>query len=91
MQLVGVPIRDDDVRELVDALWVGGFEDVAHKLEHAIAMETKVLALTIPDREGILRVLDDPPETVAELRGVLVQEHGDLCDIPDPRSQAKSA
>lgn len=39
MQLAGVPIRDDDVREFVDvdALRAGGFEDVAHKLEHALA------------------------------------------------------
>jgi hypothetical protein len=27
------------------------------------------------DREAILRALDDPPSTLAELRGVLVREH----------------
>jgi hypothetical protein len=30
-------------------------------------------ALTIPDREAILRVLDDPPDELGELRGVLLR------------------
>jgi len=34
-----------------------------------------VLALTIEDRERILRALDDPPTGLAELRGVLLVEH----------------
>ena len=29
----------------------------------------------IPDREAILRVLDDCPEELAELRATLLQEH----------------
>ena len=37
--------------------------------------KTTVLALTIEDRERILRALDDPPEGLAELRGVLLLEH----------------
>jgi len=31
--------------------------------------------LSITDREAILRVLDDPPHGLAELRGVLLAEH----------------
>jgi hypothetical protein len=34
-----------------------------------------VLALTIADREAIIRTLDDPPDDLAELRGVLLREH----------------
>jgi len=34
-----------------------------------------VLALTIDEREMIIRSLDDPPESLAELRGVLMREH----------------
>ena len=37
-------------------------------------MQTKVLALTIPQRERILRALDDAPDGLAELRGVLLRE-----------------
>jgi hypothetical protein len=30
------------------------------------------VALTIPEREKIIRALDDPPDGLAELRGVLL-------------------
>ncbi len=36
---------------------------------------TKVLALTIPERETIIRALDDAPDGLEELRAVLLQEH----------------
>jgi hypothetical protein len=35
----------------------------------------RVAALTITDREAILRVLEDCPDGLAELRGVLLEEH----------------
>ena len=76
MQLAGVPIRDDDVRELERLLHEGGFVDVASKLDRALTMETRVLALTVVDRESMLRALDEPPtDALAELRGVLLSEH----------------
>ena len=76
MHLAGLPIRDEDVRELVGLLRDGGMEDVAHKLDHGLMIETKVLALTVVDRESILRALDAPPnDALAELRGVLLSEH----------------
>ena len=31
--------------------------------------------MTVPEREEILRALDDPPTGLAELRGVLLVEH----------------
>jgi hypothetical protein len=36
---------------------------------------TKVLALTIPERETIIRARDDPPPGLEQLRGVLLSEH----------------
>ena len=33
------------------------------------------MALTIAEREQIIRALDDPPDGLAELRGVLLVEH----------------
>ena len=76
MQLAGVPIRDDDVRELERLLREGGLFDVASKLDQAITMETRVLALTVVDRESMLWALDEPPtDALAELRGVLLSEH----------------
>jgi hypothetical protein len=29
----------------------------------------------VPDREAIIRTLDDAPDSLAELRGVLLREH----------------
>ena len=76
MHLAGIPIRDEDVRELVGLLRDGGMEDVAHELDHALLIETMVLALTVVDRESILRALDDPPtDGLAELRATLLVEH----------------
>ena len=37
--------------------------------------ETRVLALSVLDREALLRVLDEPPPTSADLRAVLLSEH----------------
>jgi hypothetical protein len=49
---------------------------VAHKLDHALLIETKVLALTVTDRESMLWALDEPPrDGLPELRGVLLAEH----------------
>ena len=36
--------------------------------------ETKVLALTIPERETILAALEDAPADLVELRGVLLRD-----------------
>jgi uncharacterized protein (DUF1778 family) len=49
--------------------------DLGDKLEDAYGRKVKVLALTIEDRELILRALDDPPAGLEELRGVLLREH----------------
>ena len=35
----------------------------------------KILALDIPERETIIRALDDPPPGLEELRVVLLREH----------------
>ncbi len=75
MMLAGIPVADKGVLELARLLRDAGFDDTAARLEDAYDLETKVLALTIADREAILRTLEDPPEGLAELRGVLLAEH----------------
>ena len=72
MQLAGVPIRDDDVRELEWLLREGGFVDVASKLDHALTMETRVLALTVVERSCGRSTSRRP---MPSLRGVLLSEH----------------
>jgi hypothetical protein len=75
MMLAGVPVADVDVLELARLVRKAGFDHTAERLENAWHVECKVLALTIPEREEVLRLLDDPPDGLAELRGVLVREH----------------
>ena len=48
--LAGHHVPDDDIRELAGLLRDQGMEDVAHKLDHALLIETMVLALTVVDR-----------------------------------------
>jgi hypothetical protein len=76
MMLAGLRVRDGDVVELAGLVRDAGFDDIAKRLEDAYDLETKVLALTIPEREAIVQALDNPPEGLAELRGVLLREHG---------------
>jgi hypothetical protein len=71
MMLAGIRVSSDLVRELAAIV----DEPTATMLERALEVETVILALSIEDRERIIRALDDPPEGLAELRGVLLQEH----------------
>ena len=74
--LAGIPVSDDDTETLADLLRVAELPDTADKLERGLALGTRVLALTITDRELILRALDETPtDGLAELRGVLQREH----------------
>jgi hypothetical protein len=74
MMLAGIPIPDTEMLAPARLLREVDFDDVAEKLEKGYDAETKVLALTIGDREAILRAIDDPPDGLAELRGVLLRE-----------------
>ena len=50
-------------------------EPTAAVLERALEVETVVLALSIEDRERILRALEECPDSLGDLRAVLLQEH----------------
>jgi hypothetical protein len=51
------------------------FPDTADKLERGLALGTRIFALTIVDRESILRALAECPDALGELRAVLLREH----------------
>ena len=74
--LAGIRVTDDDTETLVELLRHAEFVDVAEKLERAQATGIVVVALTIVDRESMLRALDEAPtEGLAALRAVLLREH----------------
>jgi hypothetical protein len=72
---VGIPVDDRLVLDLARRLRDADLLATAAVLEDAYDAEPRVAALTITDREAILRVLEDAPEGLAELRGVLLKEH----------------
>jgi hypothetical protein len=71
MFVAGLPLTRDDVLELARLVDPG----LADRLHTVVDRGTTVLALTVPERETIVRALDDPPAGLAELRGVLLREY----------------
>jgi hypothetical protein len=74
MLLCGIPVADRHVLELAGELRDSGFDATAARLEGAYERQTRLLALSIAEREEILAVLVDPPDALAELRAVLLLE-----------------
>ena len=72
LHLAGVPLRDELVLELARLV---DDDALGSRLETAYGRMTKVLALTIPERETIIQALVDCPDELSELRAVLVAEH----------------
>jgi DNA-binding transcriptional ArsR family regulator len=63
------------VLHLAASLRQAGLVDTAELLEGAYDREARIVALDIPDREAILRVLEECHEELLELRATLLQEH----------------
>lgn len=52
-----------------------GADDLAARLERAVADGVKLIALTLDERAVLLASLEDPPQELAELRAVLLADH----------------
>ena len=70
-----IPVADSGVLRLAASLRETELVATAELLERAYDREARIVALEISDREAILRVLEDCPEELAELRATLLQEH----------------
>jgi len=75
MMLAGISVPDKLVLELAGMLRNAGLDQTAATLETAYDAERRIVALTITDRESILRALEDCPDGLGELRSVLLREH----------------
>jgi hypothetical protein len=69
--VAGIPVAAAVVRELIRRV----DEPTASQLQRALDARRAVVALTISDRERILRALEDPPDGLADLRRVLLREN----------------
>jgi hypothetical protein len=87
VRLAGVSVRDENVAALAELLFEAGFEDTGDVLLAALDSEQDLVALSVADGEAILRVLDDPPMGLAEIRGVLLAKH--LRDDPGQHPQRR--
>jgi hypothetical protein len=69
MMLAGLPVPADAVGDLAALVRNVGADELAGRLERAVADEVKLLALTLDERALLLAALEDPPSGLAELRG----------------------
>jgi hypothetical protein len=75
MQLAGVTVADAEVLPLAKRLVAAGLTNTADTLTVAYTADTEIVGLTCEERDDILGVLDDPPDSLCQLRAVLLQEH----------------
>jgi hypothetical protein len=76
MIIAGIEIPDRAGLELADKLWNAGHTSTAAHIISGHDRRAAELTLTIVEREEILDVLVDCPDTLCELRAILLQEHG---------------
>lgn len=75
MMLAGLPVPDEAVEGLAELVRAVGADDLADRLERAVADGVALLALTLDERALMLATLEDPPPELAELRAVLLADH----------------
>ena len=78
LRILGTPIRDDDARWLVFALYRDAHASAvsaARLIERGVERELYAVELSRDERTAILSVLDDPPDGLVELGAVLLREH----------------
>ena len=73
--LAGVPVPADAAAELATLVRTVGADELADRLDQALADDVSLLALTIDERALILAAFEDPPDGLVELRAVLLNEH----------------
>jgi hypothetical protein len=73
--LAGVPVPDDATATLAAMVRAAGADDLADRLDRALAVDVKLLALTLDERSIILDRLEDRRRPSPELRAVLLNEH----------------
>ena len=80
MRLVGVDVSEPDCRTLIDLLFrVGRAADLelAQRRNLGLEEEIRVMGLSPAERDALLGVLDDPPDSLLEFRGVLARDRRD--------------
>lgn len=74
MWLAGIPVADEHVVELVGRLRDADLHPTADHLQRTLDRGARIVALDGNDRHAILRVLEERPDELLELRATLIQE-----------------
>ena len=80
MRLAGITISDNDARNPVTTLVADNTPqglDLANRMTTCLEMNVDVMDLDAQECSTLLAVLEDPPDGLAELRGVLARDHRD--------------
>jgi hypothetical protein len=75
MLLAGIELEHETVALLARLLHDDYYHHVGDKLEQALDERAAEVGLTIPERNAMLDVLDDPPTSLTPLRDVLFNEY----------------
>ena len=75
MELAGIAVDRLAVLELAERLTHAGYTDTAALILIADASGDERVGLSVKDREAVIDVLVDTPDSLAQLHGVLVVEH----------------
>jgi hypothetical protein len=68
-------VPDRAVEGLAELVRSTGADDLADRLERAVADGVKLIALTLDERALLLAALEDPPPELADSRAVLLADH----------------
>jgi hypothetical protein len=71
MWLAGIPVSDEKVVELIGRLRDAEFDTHAEHLQRTLDRGARIVALDEADRHAILRVLEDAPDGLLDLRATL--------------------
>ncbi len=78
MRLHGIPVSDPDARGLIATLLADGTPDAltaAAQITKGVERNLYAVGLSREERPALLGCLEDPPDGLVELRGVLMREH----------------
>ena len=80
LRLFGIPLTPENVLHLIAVLLADGSPDAisaAAMIHRGLDRDLFAVALESEQRDAILAVLEDPPEGLVELRGVLARDQLD--------------
>jgi hypothetical protein len=80
LTLNGVPVTAENARHIIASLFADGSPaamSAAAMIQKGVDRDLYAIALEPEERDAILAVLEDPPDGLVELLGVLARDHCD--------------